>query len=239
MQEGCVMLSRVLEPEVMDTVAEAADYDAMDHGNVNRVFVNDLLTALGSDEGSLPAGGWRVFDAGTGTAQIPIALLQSGCQATVVAADAAHEMLRVAERNVAAAGLQDAITLLDSDCKRLPANVGVFDVVMSNSLIHHIPEPLTALRECWRIVRPGGLLFFRDLARPDTLGQVERLVQTYAGDANAAQQQLFRQSLMAALTMTEVAGLLAEIGIPPLCVALTSDRHWTISAFRPLTDAAG
>lgn len=36
------MLPRVLEPEVMDTVEEAVDYDAMDHGEVNRVFVEDL-----------------------------------------------------------------------------------------------------------------------------------------------------------------------------------------------------
>ena len=33
------MLPRVLEPEVMDTAEEARDYDAMDHSQVNRVFV--------------------------------------------------------------------------------------------------------------------------------------------------------------------------------------------------------
>ena len=37
------MLPRVLEPEVMDSPDEARDYDAMDHGQVNRAFVNDLL----------------------------------------------------------------------------------------------------------------------------------------------------------------------------------------------------
>ena len=38
-------LERMLEPEVMDTVAEAHDYDCMDHSGVNQVFVTDLLEA--------------------------------------------------------------------------------------------------------------------------------------------------------------------------------------------------
>ena len=37
------MIPRVLEPELMDTALEAADYDAMDHTEVNRRFVDDLL----------------------------------------------------------------------------------------------------------------------------------------------------------------------------------------------------
>jgi hypothetical protein len=37
------MLPRVLEPEVMDSAEEAKDYDSMDHAQVNRAFVADLL----------------------------------------------------------------------------------------------------------------------------------------------------------------------------------------------------
>ena len=39
------MLKRVLEPEVMDTPEEAIAYDEMDHSEVNRRFVADLLAA--------------------------------------------------------------------------------------------------------------------------------------------------------------------------------------------------
>ena len=39
-------LDRILEPEVMDSAEEARDYDAMDHSEVNRRFVDDLLAAL-------------------------------------------------------------------------------------------------------------------------------------------------------------------------------------------------
>ena len=70
------MLPRTLEPEVMDTREEAVDYDSMDHSGVNRVFVDDLLTAnqaAGFDADSLTEP-LRILDVGTGTAQIPIEL---------------------------------------------------------------------------------------------------------------------------------------------------------------------
>ena len=40
------MIPRILEPEVMDSPLEAVDYNTMDHSQVNRVFVDDLLSAL-------------------------------------------------------------------------------------------------------------------------------------------------------------------------------------------------
>jgi SAM-dependent methyltransferase len=221
------MLPRVLEPEVMDSAEDAADYDAMDHAAVNAVFVDDLVSRLWSTP--RPQDGvWEIFDAGTGTAQIPIALLQRGVRAVVTAADAAASMLAVGRRNVAAAGLDAQIHLVLRDCKALPETTGWFDVVMSNSLLHHLPEPGFALRECWRILRPGGLLFLRDLFRPDDDAAVEAIVQRYAGDANRHQQQLFRESLHAALTVDEVRQLAMSEGIPPEWVAATSDRHWTL-----------
>lgn len=220
------MLSRVLEPEVMDTAEEAVEYDAMDHQAVNQKFVADLLAVVNAQP-QRPA--WRVFDAGTGTALIPIELLRAGCPATVVAADAAAEMLKVAERNVVAAGLQQQITLVERDCKQLPEASGSFDVVMSNTIVHHIPEPLTVLAECARMVAPGGVLFVRDLCRPESDAAVESLVATYAGNGTKLHQQLLRQSLYASLTVEEVRELLQQVGLPGEWVSMTSDRHWTIS----------
>ena len=37
------MLSRIMEPEVMDSPEEAQSYDAMDHAEVNHAFVADFL----------------------------------------------------------------------------------------------------------------------------------------------------------------------------------------------------
>lgn len=226
------MLSRILEPEVMDTACEAVDYNTMDHSTVNRVFVDDLLAAM---SGRLPANRvLQIFDAGTGTALIPLELLRRNVRVVVTASDLAEQMLIVARENVVAAGNEESIRLVRSDCKELPDPDATYDVVMSNSIIHHIPEPALVLGELWRLLKAGGLLFVRDLMRPGDETTLDHLVATYAGDANAHQQQMFRDSLHAALTVAEVGGLLQRCGIPAGCVQATSDRHWTIVAFKPL-----
>ncbi len=225
------MLPRVLEPEVMDSAEEAEDYNAMDHAQANRVFVVDFLAVHALVKPPNDRS-WRVFDAGTGTALIPIELMSRGFCGEITAADLAEEMLILGRKNVEAAGFAGSIRLVCSDCKRLEDADGSYDAVMSNSIVHHIPEPLSVLQECWRMVRPGGLLFFRDLARPDDVATLDRLVTTYAGTANAHGRQMFRDSLHAALTVDEVECLAKSVGIPAGAVRMTSDRHWTLAAVK-------
>ena len=227
------MLTRILEPEVMDTVSEAVDYDQMDHSTVNRLFVDDLLARLPVKSTACPI---QIFDAGTGTAQIPLELMSRGINAEVTASDLAEQMLIVARQNVKAAGFAKSIRLVLADCKQLADASGTYEVVMSNSIVHHIPEPLQVLAELWRILKPGGLLFIRDLMRPCDQATLDRLVQTYAGTSNAHQQQMFRDSLHAALTVEEVRELLNQVGIPVISVQATSDRHWTIGATKADAD---
>ena len=220
------MIPRVLEPEVMDSVEEAVDYDSMDHSQVNRVFVDDLLAARERGQWSHECS--TVLDVGTGTAQIPITLCAGSQQWQVTAIDLAQHMLRVGEKNVVAAGLKQWIQLESVDAKQLTYADQQFDCVMSNSIIHHIPEPGQVLAEMWRVLRDDGLLFVRDLMRPADSGTLDSLVAQYAGEENAHQQQMFRDSLHAALTLDEVAELLRTCGLPASWVSQTTDRHWTI-----------
>jgi ubiquinone/menaquinone biosynthesis C-methylase UbiE len=222
------LLARVLEPEVMDTSDDARDYDAMDHGDVNRRFAADFLAACAR---AALADDARVLDLGTGTAQIPIELCRQNPRVTLLAIDLAEEMLRLARRNVERAGLSERVRLRQVDAKRLPFEDREFAAVMSNSIVHHIPEPSTALAEAVRVVeQPGGLVFVRDLARPYDDAQVGHLVATYAAGCNAHQQKLFEDSLRAALSVGEIREIVAELGFDPNNVTATSDRHWTWSA---------
>jgi hypothetical protein len=82
-------------------------------------------------------------------------------------------------------------------------------------------------------LRPDGLLFVRDLLRPETAAELNRLVELYAARDNARQRQLFADSLHAALTVGEVADLLEATGLPRDAVQQTSDRHWTINCLAP------
>lgn len=218
------MLPRILEPEVMDTPEEARDYDAMDHGEVNQLFVGDFLKHYQGDD--------VILDVGTGTAQIPIELCRQAPQAKVHAIDLAEHMLALARENVRRAGFADRIRLEKVDAKGLPFPDGAFGAVISNSIVHHIPGPAAAIGEMVRVARRGATLFLRDLLRPVSLNVLRRLVATYAGDANDHQKKMFGDSLHAALTLEEVRGIVTQLGFAADSVQQTSDRHWTWAARR-------
>lgn len=213
-------LARILEPEVMDDWQEAIAYDAMDFLAADRDFA---LTAI-----QLYPQAVRVLDIGTGTAKIPIVLCQEQVNYRVLGVDLAESMLAVGRRNVEAAGLAARIELTLADAKNLPYPAGAFDLVVSNSLVHHIPEPIDLLREVARLVKPAGAVLIRDLLRPQSLAEIDRIV-AQAGNYNRHQTQLFRDSLHAALTLAEVQDLVVAAGLARAHVYQSSERHWTVA----------
>jgi ubiquinone/menaquinone biosynthesis C-methylase UbiE len=227
------MLPRILETEAMDTPEEAADYDAMDHSEVNRAFAEEFLELLARHLAAAGGGSPWVLDVGTGTAQIPIAIAQRRNDLHITAIDLAEHMLVVGRGNVAGAGLAGHIVLQREDAKALPYQDGAFHAVVSNSIVHHIPHPLEVLREMRRVLAPGGVLFVRDLLRPADMGTLWALVERYAAGANPHQKQMFADSLHAALSLDEVRELLRAVGLPEAWARQTSDRHWTISGTAP------
>lgn len=46
------------------------------------------------------------------------------------------------------------------DAESIPFESGSFDAVVFFDLLEHVPNPAQLLRECWRVLRPGGLLHF-------------------------------------------------------------------------------
>jgi ubiquinone/menaquinone biosynthesis C-methylase UbiE len=214
------LASRTLEPEVMDTFEAAMMYDQMDHETVNRKFVDDLLL------GGKVAG--EVIDLGTGTALIPIELCERVDEVRVLAIDASGEMLDLARRRIEIAQMTQRIQLEQADCKSLKGFANAMaDVVISNTVIHHLPDPALMVGQAVRLLRPGGRLFIRDLVRPATIAEVDALVTAHTATETAEARAMFRDSLLAALTIDEARRMFAAFGLPPENVKMTSDRHWT------------
>lgn len=212
-------MQRVPEPEVMDSWQEAVDYDAMDFLEVNAAFAQRVS--------ELAPSAAKILDAGTGTARIPILLCQLRPQWQVYGIDLAENMLKIGFQNVEKAGLQDSIKLELVDAKQLPYQDGQFNMVISNSLVHHLPDPLPFFLELKRVLQQGGAICIRDLLRPDDGETINRLVEDIGTEYNNHQKKLFRDSLHAALTIDEVNQLISQAGIEGVKVYQSSDRHWT------------
>jgi ubiquinone/menaquinone biosynthesis C-methylase UbiE len=215
-------MRRTLEPEVMDTADDAEEYDAMDFNEPDTRFADAAVILLGA------APGGRVLDVGTGTAKIPVLLLARRPDVAVLAVDMADQMLRVAAQNLARAGLDRACTLAKMDAKALAVAAASFDLVLSNSLAHHLPEPLDLFRELARVVKPAGGVLVRDLIRPESEADARALVSRYGSSDSARQKQLFFDSLCAALTLDEVREMVKTAAIEGATVVRASDRHWSV-----------
>lgn len=93
-----------------------------------------------------PLRGALLLDAGAGTGAVSRAATARG--ARVVALDVSESMLRQARlsRPPGVVGSVD----------RLPLRSGVVDVAAAAFCLNHLPDPVPALRELRRVVRPGG-----------------------------------------------------------------------------------
>jgi ubiquinone/menaquinone biosynthesis C-methylase UbiE len=217
-------MNRILEPEVMDTWLESTAYDAMDFVSVNTAFATDAI--------ELDPHAIKILDVGTGTARIPIIMCQQRPQYLITGVDLAQSMLIIGERNVEAAGLNQRIRLERVDSKRMPYPDLEFDMLISNSLVHHLPDPLSLFEEIKRLVRPGGAILIRDLIRPENDTIVNDLVAKIGSNYDVRQQQLFHDSLKAALTIAEVQSLIDRVGLQQVKLSQSSDLHWTIERKR-------
>jgi ubiquinone/menaquinone biosynthesis C-methylase UbiE len=214
-------MDRILESEIMDTWLEATAYNAMNFESVDAAFAADVI--------ALDPLAVKVLDAGTGTARIPILMCQQRPQYLITGIDLAQSMLIIAQRNVEAAQLTQRIKLERVDSKRTPYPDLEFDLLISNSLVHHLPDPLSFFGEIKRLVKPGGAILIRDLIRPESDLIVNELVTKIGVNYDDRQQQLFHDSLKAALTLAEVRDLIDRVGLPEVDLAQSSDLHWTIS----------
>ncbi len=214
-------MQRVLEPEIMDDSEQAAAYARANFEKENQTFV-DLFREYFPD---LTKG--HVLDLGCGPADIPIRLARAlpGCRMTGV--DASEPMIRLAREAVLAAGLADRITLR---CERfqqvtLPEPA---EAAISNSLLHHLPNPLEFWYKLTQLVKPGGSVLVMDLFRPESPAAAQAIVDRYAANEPAILRRDFYNSLLAAFTEDEVAAQLAELNLTRLLVDVIDDRHWVV-----------
>ncbi len=99
----------------------------------------------------------QVLDVGCGTGALLAALAAAAPGVRLVGIDASPEMLAVARGKLA-----PAVDLRVAWAEDVPYGDATFDAVVSCSVLHYLREPMAALREMARVVKPGGRLVITD-----------------------------------------------------------------------------
>jgi SAM-dependent methyltransferase len=215
------MMPRVLEAEVMDDPEQALVYARADFEEENQGFVDRFREYFPE----MTTG--HVVDLGCGPADIPIRLVRAMPDLRVTGDEASAPMIEIGQQAVSAAGLSHRIMLQRSRFQTCVADLA--DAVISNSLAHHVPNPLQFWYAIKKLAKPGAIVLVMDLLRPATVEDAQDIVDRYAAQEPAILRRDFLNSLLAAFSEDEVAAQLAELNLSRLLVDVPDDRHWIVA----------
>jgi ubiquinone/menaquinone biosynthesis C-methylase UbiE len=201
-------MPRVPEPEVMNDSSQVEAYasasaqaflDKIDGTFVDRA----MLLIKGKERG-------RALDIGTGPGQIVLKLAKRLMLWKLVGVDRSANMIAQARSHLAsvseAAGRVDFHT---DDGNHLAFPNASFDLVMCNSVLHHVAEPQNFLAEIARVAKPNAAIFLRDLRRPGRF-MFPFHVRWHGRHYSGTMYKLYKDSVHAAYTPSELQSLLAS-----------------------------
>jgi len=184
------------EVEAYASAAAQAYLDAIDNTLVEQVVSFGLTS------------GW-LLDLGCGPGGIALKIARRLPEVRVVGIDFSVNMIRAARRAAQEQGLTGQATFLVGDGNRLGLADGCFDFVLSNSLLHHLHQPLAVLDEMRRVAKPGAIILLRDLRRP-ARWSFPLHVRWYGRHYSGLMKKLYIDSVRAAYTGEELAAMLRQ-----------------------------
>jgi len=122
--------------------------------------------------------GTTVLEIGVGTGGLLPELAVRA--STVIGVDHSPAMLDEARRRLAQTGL-DGIDLRLGEMTHLPLSDEGVECVVANMVLHHAADPVSVLREMWRVLKPGGTLVLADLVRHEREAAREQLADQWLG----------------------------------------------------------
>jgi arsenite methyltransferase len=171
--------------------------------------------------------GERVLDLGSGGGfDAFLAARQVGPTGRVIGVDMTPEMIALARRNAAKAGLNEVEFRL-GDIERLPVDDGTVDVIMSNCVINLAPNKPAVFREAFRVLAPGGRLAISDMvAIGDLPAALEEDPAAYTG------------CIAGAAPVADLERMIAEAGFDRVTVAVKAQSRELVEGWSPGSGAA-
>lgn len=153
--------------------------------------------------------GQRVLDAACGTGIVARRANEHvGNDGDVVGLDLNPSMIEVARQ------IRPDLQWREGDVTNLPFDDESFDVVLCQAALMFVPEPVAALREMHRVLRPGGKLAVQVFGESAGYDVTADIVEQVAGEDEAA---MFRMPFVLS-DRSDFESLFAEAGIEPVTV---------------------
>ena len=211
------------------TQAEA--YAKADFGEAHQRYIELCQSYFGARE----IEGW-VLDLGCGPGDITFRFARAFPKARLVGVDGSAAMLQWAFKALKQAPSFSArIEFVEGYLPQAAIPAHDYAAIISNSLLHHLPEPMVLWQTIRRYGRAGTQVCMMDLRRPGTQAEARVLAETYAGKEPEVLRRDFYNSLLAAFTPEEVCEQLRRAGLETFAVRAITDRHMLISGL--LADA--
>ena len=220
-------LPRVPEPEVMDDGGEVEAYSSAAAqaylSEIDDTLVEHATRLLAGRSAAQPSG--RALDIGAGPGQIARKLAVRLPGWGIVGIDRAPNMIRqaLACREGAASSVRAGaeaddgpaprVTFLLADGCRMPFADESFDLVLCNSVLHHVDHPAALLSEIARVAKRTGAILLRDLRRPSRL-MCPWHVRWYGRRYSGVMYKLYAASVRAAYQPAELAAMLHAAHVP-------------------------
>lgn len=219
-------MKRVPEPELMDEPAQARAYAEADFSEPNALFASAVAQQLEEH----PPG--RLVDLGCGPGDICLRIAEKLSRWDIIGLDAGPNMLKLAQQAADQHPAADRLALVHA---RLPDHglEGAFQAVVSNSLLHHLPDPMALWQTVDQLATAGTYVQIMDLHRPDSVARARWLVDQHASDAPDVLREDFYNSLLASWTIEEVRDQYESAGLAFLRLSRPTERHWMAAGFVP------
>ena len=203
------------------TFSSIAGEDELPLAHLFRAF--DEMPELERLALSLSSG--HVLDLGCGTADVIVRFAKNYPRAIITGIDGADEMLDIARHDIEHRGYSDRIELKKCFLPDPGLSAQKFDAVISNSLLHHLADPLVLWETLKKSAINGAPVLIMDLMRPESEKSAKDFMLKYAADESPLLQKDFYNSLLAAYNVREIEHQLRCMHLDFLNIERVSDRH--------------
>lgn len=136
-----------------------------------------------------------VLDLGCGPGFTTIKIAEDLSNSTVIGLDFSSEMISVASQN----NMQRPFFQL-GDAENLPYTCEQFSVLFALGLIEKFKNPTDVLNECWRVLIPGGYLFFTYPNKSSFLRLFRKIIESFLENNLATQENVLSIKSMSAIS---------------------------------------